>query len=252
MSAATIDLYLNKVTAHLERIRQEETDNILKAAQVMADHIKRDEVVHIYGPGGHSGVAAMEIFSRAGGLACINAILDGGTLLTNGGDRSMRVERLPGFGRIIMDTYGVKEGDLLILVNAYGINAALIDSALRAKELGATIIGVSSREHANNTPPEHPARHPTKKNLHDIVDYHIDTKVPVGDALMTLEGVPQDTGAISSFASGFALHALELATIELLVKEGIEPPVWRSGNATGGDEWNRQFHQRYRGRVAFL
>ena len=74
----------------------------------------------------------------------------------------------------------------------------------------------------------------------------------MGDALMTIPGVPQDTGAISSFASGFALHALELATIELLAKQGFEPPVWRSGNATGGDEWNQQFMERYQGKIAFL
>lgn len=252
MSVQLIRTYLDKVEAHLERIFEEEQQNILAAAQEMAKHVANDEIVHIYGPGGHSGVAAMEIFSRAGGLACINAILDFGTMLTNGGDRSMRVERLPGYGKIVMDTYGIKQGDLLILVNAYGINAALIDSALEAKRLGATIIGVSSRLHAESTPPEHPARHPTKQNLHDLVDFHIDTKVPVGDALMTMEGVPQDTGAISTFASGFALHALELTTIELLVKQGYEPPVWRSGNATGGDEWNKQFQQRYRGKIAFL
>lgn len=252
MSVPLIREYLDKVTAHLETIFEEEQQNILKAARVMADHIKNDEIIHIYGPGGHSGVAAMEIFSRAGGLACLNAILDGGTMLTNGGDRSMRVERLPGYGKIVIDTYGVKKGDLIILVNAYGINAALIDSALEAKRLGATVIGVSSRLHAESTPPEHPARHPTKQNLHDLVDYHIDTKVPVGDALMTLPGVPQNTGAISSFASGFALHALELAAIELLAKEGFEPPVWRSGNATGGDEWNKQFQDRYKGKIAFI
>ena len=252
MSTQIMRDYLTKVEAHLELILAEEQENILAAARVMANHVKNDEIVHLYGPGGHSAVAAMEIFIRAGGLACLNAILDCGTLLNNGGDRSMRVERLPGYGKIVIDTYGVKAGDLLILVNAYGINAALIDAALEAKRLGATIIGVSSRRHAENTPPEHPARHPTKQNLHDLVDYHIDTKVPIGDALMTLEGVPQDTGAISSFASGFALHALELAVIEMLVKDGYEPPVWRSGNAVGGDEWNKQFQDRYKGRIAFL
>lgn len=252
MAMPLIREYLDKVTAHLETIFEEEQEHILAAARVMAEHIKRDEIVHIYGPGGHSGVAAMEIFSRAGGLACLNAILDGGTMLTNGGDRSMRVERLPGYGSIVMRTYGVRAGDLVILVNAYGINAALIDAALECKRLGATIIGVSSRQHAENTPPEHPARHPTKQNLHNLVDYHIDTKVPVGDALMSLEGVTQNTGAISSFASGFALHALEIATIDLLSQEGIDPPIWRSGNATGGDEWNKQFQERYKGKIAFL
>jgi uncharacterized phosphosugar-binding protein len=244
--------YLTKSVAHLQRIYDEEMDNIRQAAEVMARHIENGEIIHLYGPGGHSGVAAMEIFGRAGGIACINAILDGGTLLTNGCERSMKVERLLGYGRIVIETYGVKKGELLILVNAYGINAALIDAALTAKEIGAEIIGVSSIDHAENTPPDHPARHPSKKNLHDIVDYHIDTKVPVGDAIIEIEGAPQRTGAISSFASGFTLHALGISTIELLAKKGKEVPVLRSGNCVGGDEWNAQYFEKFQGRIPFL
>ena len=68
---------------------------------------------------------------------------------------------------------------MLILVNAYGINAALIDAALTATELGVTTIGFSSREHADKTTADHPARHPSASNLHDVVDLHIDTKVPL-------------------------------------------------------------------------
>ena len=106
MSVQLIRNYLDKVEAHLENIFEEEQENILAAAKEMAKHVANNEIVHIYGPGGSSGVAAMEIFSRAGGLACINAILDCGTLPTNGGNRSMQVERLPGFGKIVMNTYG--------------------------------------------------------------------------------------------------------------------------------------------------
>ncbi|MGI6215762.1 MAG: sugar isomerase domain-containing protein [Christensenellales bacterium] len=252
MKSDKVKEYLDKSIAHMQRIYKEERQNIDIAARVMANHIENGEIIHIYGPGGHSGVAAMEIFSRAGGLACINAILDFGTLLTNGGNRSMQVERLPGYGRIVIQTYGIKKGELLILVNSYGINAALIDAALTAKEMGVEIIGVSSIEHAENTPLDHPARHPSKKNLHDIVDYHIDTKVPTGDAIIEIQGAPQNTGAISSFANGFALHALEIATIQLLAEEGKEVPVMRSGNCTGGDEWNAQYFERFQGRIAFL
>ena len=72
----------------------------------------------------------------------VNAILDEGTLLSNGALRSMAVERLPGYGRVVIADAGLVAGDVLILVNAYGINAALIDAALAARELGVTTIGL--------------------------------------------------------------------------------------------------------------
>ena len=55
-----------------------ETEAIDKAAQLVADAIKRDELVHVIGPGGHSNMAVEEVLWRAGGLAPVDAILDAG------------------------------------------------------------------------------------------------------------------------------------------------------------------------------
>ena len=43
-----------------------------------------------------------------------------------------------------------------------------------------------------------------------------------------------------------------LRTVELLAESGAEPPVWRSGNAPGGDEANARFLARFRDRVRKL
>src|SRR5690242_19677664 len=115
-----------------------------------ADHIKGDKIVYIYGPGGHSNLGSQELFFRAGGLMHISAILDEGTLLSGGALRSMAIERTPGYGKIVIADYNLQEGDLLIIVNAYGINAATIDAALEAKRRGVRTIAVTSFEHAQN------------------------------------------------------------------------------------------------------
>ena len=49
-----------------------ETEAIDKAAQLVADAIKRDELVHVIGPGGHSNMAVEEVLWRAGGLAPVD------------------------------------------------------------------------------------------------------------------------------------------------------------------------------------
>jgi uncharacterized phosphosugar-binding protein len=244
--------YLDTINDFLERILDEEAPAIDKAAGVLAEQIANDRLVHVFGPGGHSNLAAQEIFFRAGGLMHVSAILDEGTLLSNGALRSMAIERTPGYGRIVIENSGLGDTDLLILVNAYGINAALIDAALTARERGVRTIGVSSRCHAENTSPDHPARHPTKANLHDLVDLAIDTKVPVGDAVVDVPGVSERVAAISTFANAYALNVLVLRTLERLTNLGVTPPVWRSGNAPGGDEANRTFVERFTGRVRWL
>ncbi len=177
--------YLGTVMDLMRRILDEEREALDRAAERMAEQIAADRLVHIFGPGGHSNLAAQELFFRAGGLMHVAAILDEGTLLSNGAVRSMAIERTPGYGRVVVADRRLGGDDLLILVNAYGINAALIDAALEARRRGVALIGVSSRRHAESIPANHPARHPSKQNLHDLVDIAIDTKVPVGDAVVS-------------------------------------------------------------------
>jgi uncharacterized phosphosugar-binding protein len=249
---ATFRSYLDAVNGILERILAEEATAIRTAAGMLADQIAEDRLVHVFGPGGHSNLAAQEVFFRAGGLMHVAAILDEGTLLSNGALRSMAIERTPGYGRIVIEDRGLGAGDLLVLVNAYGINAALIDAALTARERGVRLIGISSREHAEQTAADHPARHPGRANVHDLVDVAIDSKVPVGDAVMDVPGATERIAAISTFTNAYVLNCLVLATVEALIARGIEPPVWRSGNAPGGDAANARFLGRFRGRVRAL
>jgi len=244
--------YFASTTALMRRILEEEAAPLQQAALRVADQVAADRLVHVYGPGGHSNLAAQEVFFRAGGLMHVSAILDGGTLLSNGALRSMAIERLPGYGKIVIADQGLGPGDLLILTNAYGINAALIDAALEARRRRVFTIGFSSREHASNTSPDHPARHPSKQNLHDVVDIAVDTKVPIGDAVVEIPGLADPIAAISTFANAFALNCLVIRTVAALVERGIEPPVWRSGNAPGGDAANARFIDRFRGRVRML
>lgn len=244
--------YLSRIVTLQETILAEEASAVSAASTMLADQIRADRLVHIYGPGGHSNLASQEVFFRAGGLMHISAILDGGTLLSQGASRSMAMERTPGYGRVVVEDWRLGPDDLLILVNAYGINAALLDAAITATERVAHTIGVSSRQHAVSTAPEHPARHPSGANLHEVVDHHVDTKVPVGDAVMQLPGVDERTGAVSTFAIAFTLNWMVLETVAQLAASGTSVPIWRSGNAPGGDEANARFLDQFRDRVRSL
>lgn len=247
-----MDAYYKEVIGIIDDIHENEKERIIEAARVIAEHVKKDKLIHIWGPGGHSNLAAMEIFFRAGGLMHVNAILNTETMLSVGALKSMQVERLPGYGKIVVDDYGIGEGDLLIVANAYGINSATIDAALQAKENGATVIGISSHEHEKNCPKDHVARHPSKSNLHEIVDYTVDCKIRVGDAVIKLPGFEQKIGALSTFANAYVLNCIVIEAINMMVDEGVKPPVWMSGNAPGGDEWNEQFMHRFRDKIRML
>ena len=247
-----MDVYYDGVINAISEIKNTEKKNILQAARMVAEQVKNDKLVHVFGPGGHSNLAAMEIFYRAGGLLHINAMLDQETTLSAGALKSTKMERLPGYGKLLVEDYNIGEGDLLLLVNAFGINSAVIDAALTAKARGAKVIGVSSVDHASTCPLEHPARHPSKKNLHEIVDCHVDSKVRAGDAILEIEGLSQKIGSVSTYANAYIMNSIVVEAINMLAGEGIEPPIWRSSNSVGGDEWNKQFLDKFLGKVRCL
>jgi uncharacterized phosphosugar-binding protein len=244
--------YLERATALLARIVSEEGEAITRAGALIADRVAQDRLIYVIGPGGHSQIGAEEVFSRAGGLACVVSFLDDGFYLGNGSERSMAIERTPGYARAILDHPEMGQGDVLIICNAYGINAATIDSATIARERGLVSIGVTSVANQRGLPQGHPSRHPSGQDLCDLVDIVIDTKMPLGDAVLSLEGVREKVGPVSTMVNAFTLNAIVLEAVAELARRGIEPPVWRSGNSPGGDEANVAVIERYRHRVPHL
>ena len=135
--------YHHAITTMLKQIADTQGEAIGRAARRCADAIAEERYLYVIGTGGHPAIAPQEMFWRAGGLVPIYPILDAGFLLSHGAWRSNLVERTPGYVIPILKYHGVGKGDVLIVCNAYGINAATIDAAQEGKRLGATVIGVS-------------------------------------------------------------------------------------------------------------
>ncbi len=233
-----IDIF-NKISGEIETIQ--------RAAGKIAEVIAREETIHIIGPGGHSNMAVEEVFWRAGGFACMNAILDPGTNLIHGGARSMIVERTPGYGIKVLDAYrvGKKPGEIIIIANAYGVNSMCIDIVEEAEKRQMTTIGLTSRSYADVLPKDHPARHPSGKNLYQEVDYFLNNHLPYGDTIVELEGTVKKTGPTSTFCNVFTINLLMIETAKAVLSMGIEPPLLMSGNLPGGDEANKLLIDKY-------
>ena len=244
-----MDDYLNKVTEILTSITENEEENVTKAAELVSKAVEEDRLVHVFGTGGHSIMGAMEIFWRAGGLANTNPLFPAGLSLV---DSHPNIERTTGLAKSVLQYYGVQPGDVLIIINVNGINAITIDAALFGKELGATIVAVTSPDFAENVPAGISARHPSNKNLHDLADIVIDVHVPSGDALLEIPGVDQKVGASSTYAVCFASNLILAKSVELLSKKGIKPPVWTSANIAGGDAANKKYLEKYLPRIHHL
>ena len=216
----TAQNYFNHVSSLMQRLFDEESESISQAGAFIANTIADDRLLHIFGTGGHSAMSAEEIFFRAGGLVAVNAILDEGVLLAHGALRSNGIERTPGYAPVVLDYYNVQQEDVLVVVNAYGINACTIDAAEEGKRRNCKVIAVTSVSLQQALPQKHLSRHPSGQNLANLADVVIDCKVPMGDALVSIDGVSQKVGASSTYLNALALNLMMIQAIENLAQRG--------------------------------
>jgi len=249
-----ISRYKETIIGVLNSIEAQSLDGILEAAEVMADAIEADHLVHVIGTGGHSSMAAEELLWRAGGLAALNPILDPGINLVHGAKRTNVVERFEGYAATIFASYHLGEtpGEVILIANAYGINSLTIDMVTEAKRRGMKVIGVTSRSFADQVPKGVPARHSSGQNLYEIVDVFVNCQLPYGDAVVDVQGLEQRVAPTSTFCNAFTINCIVIETVKKLIERGVTPPVWMSANLPGGDEANRKWEEKYAARVKHL
>ena len=230
--------YLDKITGILGRIEAEESGALERAAEAVADVICRDGLVHVFGCG-HSHLAALDTFYRAGGLACVSPVLDEDLMLHDGAAKSSRMEKMSGIASEAFRRQGVKAGDVVVVISASGKNAAPVEMLRAAKAAGVTTVAISSSAYR-----AHGAV------LLDEADVPIDCKVPYGDAVIDVGAAKM--GGLSTYASLFILNSILIEGAKRAEARGVTPPIYVSGNVEGGAAKNAALEERYLGRVKRL
>lgn len=230
--------YLGKIAELLSRIDEEESAALARASDAVADVICRDGLVHVFGCG-HSHLAALDTFYRAGGLACVSPVLDEDLMLHDGAAKSSRMEKTSGIAAEVYRRHGVGRDDLFVVVSASGKNAAPVEMLRAAKAAGVKTVAISSSAYR-----AHGAV------LLDEADFPIDCKVPYGDAV--IEVGEAKMGGLSTYASLFILNSILIEGAKKALARGVVPPVYASGNVEGGAARNIALEERYFGRVKRL
>jgi uncharacterized phosphosugar-binding protein len=239
------DRYFDRLAELMTALRTE-GPQIEAVAKVMANCIATGGVVHVFGSG-HSHMMAEEVFHRAGGLFAFNAMLDI-NLTSFGTLKASMVERAEGYATVILDSFDVRPGEVVVIVSNSGINPVPIELAVEAGRIGATTIAITSASNYQSAK----SRHSSGKKLTEVTDLTIDSHVPVGDAILTLDGLDAPVASSSTALGAALLNAIVAQTAEELLAAGHQPPVIVSMNVPGGDERNAALTERYRPRLRLL
>jgi uncharacterized phosphosugar-binding protein len=235
----------------LERVATTQRDAIEASSVILADAIAQDGLVHVFGSG-HSRMNTEEMFPRIGSypgfhpvaeLALSNHV---GVVGPNGLRQAMYLERVEGFGRVILQQFKIHPGDAFLIFSSTGINGVVIEIALYARAMGLPVVAVTSLEHGHATA----SRHPSGQKLYQIADVTIDNCSPTGDAAVEIAGIPFPVGPTSSIGAIAVVNALKCRTAELLVARGVQPVVLTSphivGDAIGAEQLEHVYEEHFR------
>ncbi|MEV0777275.1 SIS domain-containing protein [Streptomyces sp. NPDC050433] len=232
----------------LERVRDEEAANIEAAGNAIAETVAAGGRVFAFGAG-HSSLAAQDVVYRAGGLALMNLLNVPGVIGVDVMPATLgsALERVDGLASAVLDSAPAQAGDVLVIISLSGRNALPVEMALNARALGLKVIGVTSVAYATETK----SRHVSGTYLKDHCDIVLDSKIAVGDAELSADGIVAPFAPASTVVTSALMQAMVATAAGALVERGIEPPMLRSGNVDGGHEWNGRVMKEYGDRIFY-
>lgn len=243
---SVIESYLSEVRDRIQWVSDTQKDNIAAAARICADSIAADRLVFTFGTG-HGGFAALESYPRTGTVTGFRPIVETSIALMHHvlGDMGTSQYRFlhtrEGYGKAILKSHQIVDGDALILFSHSGINAVILDMAMEFKEKGRKVIGVTSLPHSSQVQ----SRHSSGKRLFEVADVVIDTGVPMEDASQRIEGLEFPVGPSSTSIAIAVGHAINSATAEELVARGVQPYIMVNTNTAGIERAHEQNDRNY-------
>jgi len=243
-----IDNYFNEINNILDEILRTQKTAMQLTADKMAEAIVDRRNIYVFGCS-HAGILAQEMFYRTGGLAVINPILPAGLMLNvRPVTQTTDLERLEGFGKIILESAGVQKDDILIIHSVSGRNPVPIEMAIEAKKTGVTVVALTNVKYSKSVT----SRHSSGKRLFEVCDIILDNCGSIGDTVCEIEGFGQKVAASSTVAGAAVLNAILSETVDIIVKKGLVPPVFISANVEGGDAHNARILKEYRKNIKYM
>ncbi|MFC8373955.1 MULTISPECIES: SIS domain-containing protein [unclassified Streptomyces] len=242
------DRFLDAAIDLLQRIRDEEAESVAAAGTLLADTVAGGGRLFAFGAG-HSSLAAQDLVYRAGGLALMNLLAVPGVVGVDVMPATLgsALERVDGLAGVVLDSSPLRAGDALIIISLSGRNELPVEMAVKARERGVRVIGVTSVAYAAQTT----SRHSSGTFLKDHCDLVLDSRIAVGDAELTLDNVPAPFAPASTVVTTALLQSVMATAAAVLADRGIEPPLLRSGNVDGGHEWNARIMDEYGDRIFY-
>ncbi len=184
-----------------------------------------------------------ETILKAGNLIA-DAVANGGKVYLNDICHSIEMDLMyRGGGPIFYKKFkkeehmeSLKAGDVLVVSSVSGRTAHVVDLAWEAMEKGVNVIAFTSMEYARQVDPVHPSG----KKLYEFVTLAVDNCAPAAEAMLEVEGIEARFAAASGIASDYIIWNITSVVVEKMLEKGLTPGILKTANFPGGNDYNKQ------------
>jgi len=230
-----IETYLNECRKIIEKIGQQQKA-IAQAANWFAQSILAGRVVHVFGSG-HSRIMVEEMWPRYGSFPGFNPIVElsltyhNNVVGANGQRQAMFLENVPGLAERILRNFGLNKKDTALIISSSGCNIVPIEMAELFQQNEIKVVALVTRAHLEKSK----SKRSDGKKLSDFADLVLDSGAPVGDSMITIDGLQTPVSPGSTVGGVMIINSIKAEVARLLTKAG-QPPKVLTASAIVGDE----------------
>ncbi len=237
--------YLERTRELVERVAAQR-EAIETAADWFSATILKGRMVHLFGSG-HSRILVEEMWPRYGSFPGFNPIVELSLSFhnlvvgANGQRQAMFLENVPGLAERILRNFDIRSEDTALVVSSSGCNVVPVEMAEGFKGRGVRVVAIVSRRHSEASA----SRRPDGRRLQDFSDLVLDTGAPVGDAMVTVEGLDTPVAPGSTVGGCILINCLKAEVARRLTAAGQPPRVLSAAAVVGGERATALFEAAY-------
>ena len=237
--------YLQKGKEIIKIVEKQESV-IQEVAKVFATSILSGRMVHLFGSG-HSRIMVEEMWPRYGSFPGFNPIVELSLSFhnlvvgSNGQRQAMFLENVPGLAPKILRNFDIKKQDSALIISSSGCNVVPIEMAEEFQKKGVKVTALVSSKHLKGSD----SKRNDGKKLTDFADYILDTGAPLGDAMISIDGLDTPVAPGSTLGGVLLINTLKAEIANILVQNGKTPKVLSSGKIIGNEKAAELFESAY-------
>ena len=221
-------------------------ESIRLAADWFAETILAGRMVHLFGSG-HSRIMVEEMWPRYGSFPGFNPMVELSLTFhnlvvgANGQRQAMFLENVSGLAEQILRNFDLSPVDSALVISSSGCNRVPIEMAEGFRARGIRVVAIITRAHAEASA----SRDERGVKLQDFADLVLDTGAPVGDAMVSIEGLPTPVAPGSTLGGCLLVNSIKAEVALRLTAAGQPPKVLTASALIGAERSTELFESAY-------